>query len=765
MKIRHVLVSALLMSASCSFAAVAGSDSVEMNRFIDDLMSRMTLREKLGQLNLLNSGAVTTGASGQSTDFAQKIISGECGAIINARGVESIRELQDLAVKKTRLGIPLLFGLDVVHGYKTIFPIPLALSCSWDLAAIEEVARVSAREASADGIAWTYSPMVDISRDPRWGRVAEGAGEDPYLGARVAKAWVRGYQGRSLADKHNIMACVKHFALYGASEAGRDYNTVDMSRPMMYNFYFPPYKAGAEAGAGSFMSSFNTIDFVPATANRWLLTDVLRDQWGFNGFVVTDYTAIMEMQAHGLGDLEECSVRALRAGVDLDMIAEGFTGTLEQALRQGKISEEDIDTACRRMLRAKYELGLFKDPYLRIDPKRAATDIFTRESRDKARKIAAETFVLLKNENSILPLQPGTRIAVVGPYANSHTNLEGTWAVASDGTRYPTIYEAFGEIAGKDNVRYAMGSRVTDNPRMAPVTASFDRECPTTLTDRELLDQAVETARWADVIVAAVGETGDFSGESGSMVSIELQPLQQRLLKALKATGKPIVMLNFAGRPTILAWENENLDAILNVWFGGSEMAGAITDVVFGKTSPSGKTTMTFPRALGQIPIYYNHLNTGRPMADDNDPAFTRYLSNYIDVPNAPLFPFGYGLSYTTFEYSDFALSADEMTPDGSVTATVTVTNTGTRDADEVVQLYIRDLAATSSRPVKELKGFSRISLKAGESRQISFPITAEELSYYNYDLDYVCEPGLFHVTVGPNSRDTLAPLQLRLLD
>ena len=762
MKLKYLIPVLGMLAAACSPSSRQTDN--EMNEFVDDLLGKMTVEEKLGQLNLLAGGEINTGAA-KSTDVGRQIAGGNCGAVLNVKGVHTLRELQDIAVNETRLGIPLMFGMDVIHGYQTIFPIPLALSCSWDMEAIEKSARLAAREAASDGIDWTYSPMVDISRDPRWGRVAEGAGEDPYLGSCVARAMVRGYQGESLADTASVMACVKHFALYGASEAGRDYNTVDMSRQQMYNYYLPPYRAGAEAGAGSFMTSFNVIDFVPATANKWLINDVLRGEWGFDGFVVTDYTAIREMEAHGMGDLAQCSARALKAGTDMDMVSEGFSGTLAKALENGQVSQSEIDNAVRRVLEAKYKLGLFANPYLRLDTARAARTIRTPEMKAEARRITAETFVLLKNSNRTLPLKKSAKIALVGPYAASKSNLQGTWCVAADWHGYATLLDAFRNVTGEANVRYAPGCRVTDMPRMEWASETVETETGTRNADESrLLAEAVEAARWADVVVAAVGETDEFSGESNCMVNISLPEIQQRMLKALKATGKPVVMLNFAGRPTLLGWENENLDAILNVWFGGSEMADAITDVVFGDVAPSGKTTFSFPRAVGQIPVYYNHLNTGRPNYDEAGP-YHKYVSNYLDCLNTPLYPFGYGLSYTEFSYDDFKLSAPTMTPDGSVEASCTVINTGDCDGTEIVQLYIRDLVASSSRPVKELKDFRRITLKKGESRTVTFTITPDKLKFYNYDLDYVLEPGMFHVSVGTNSRDTLEPIELNVTD
>lgn len=726
-------------------------DEGNMDKFVTELMSKMTLQEKLGQLNLPVTGNITTGQA-KSSDVAGKISRGEVGGLFNLKGVKAIREMQELAVEKSRLGIPLLFGMDVIHGYETVFPIPLALSCTWDMEAVEKSARIAAIESSADGICWTFSPMVDICRDARWGRVSEGNGEDPYLGSEIAKAMVRGYQGKDMSSNTEIMSCVKHFALYGAIEAGRDYNTVDMSRNRMYNEFFPPYKAAAEEGAGSFMSSFNEVDGVPATANRWLMTDVLRNQWGFDGFVVTDYTAIYEMTDHGIGDLQEVSARALKAGTDMDMVSDGFIGTLEKSLKEGKVTMEDIDRACRRMLEAKYKLGLFKDPYKYCDLKRPAKDIFNKEHRKVAREIATKSFVLLKNENNMLPLKKKGNIALIGPLANTRTNMPGTWSVAATPDRYSTLLEGLkNAVEGKANVLYAQGSNLMYDAEYQTRATMFGREIPRK-DDKELLQEAIEVAKKSDVIVAALGESSEMSGESSSRSELRMPDAQHDLLKALLATGKPVILLHFSGRPTVMTWENENVPAILNVWFGGSESADAICDVLFGDVVPSGKLTATFPQNEGQIPLYYNHKNTGRPLAEGR--WFEKFRSNYIDVSNDPLYPFGYGLSYTTFSYSDMKLSNSKMDANGNITASIVVKNTGNYDADEVVQLYIRDVVGSITRPVKELKGFKRIHLKKGESQVVEFTITPEMLKFYDYDLNYVCEPGDFDVMIGPNSKD-----------
>lgn len=723
----------------------------EMDKFITELMSRMTLHEKIGQLNLPVTGDIVTGQA-KSSDVAGKIRKGEVGGLFNLKGVNKIREVQKLAVENSRLGIPLLFGMDVIHGYETVFPIPLALSCSWDLDAIEQSARIAAIESSADGICWTFSPMVDISKDARWGRVSEGNGEDPFLGSAIARAMIRGYQGKDMSADNEIMACVKHFALYGAPEGGRDYNTVDMSRNRMYNEYFPPYKAAVEAGAGSVMTSFNEVDGVPATANYWLMTDVLRRQWGFNGFVVTDFTAISEMVEHGIGDLQEVSARALKAGTDMDMVADGFMGTLEKSLKEGKVTEADIDKACRRILEAKYKLGLFANPYKYCDAKRATNEIYTPEHRAVARRIAAETFVLLKNESNLLPLQRKGNIALIGPLANTRANMPGTWSVAAASDKYSTLLEGFKKAVGeKANVLYAQGSNLMYDAEYQARATMFGRELPRG-NDKELLEEALKIAAQSDVIVAALGESSEMSGECSSRSQLDMPDAQRHLLEALLKTGKPVVLVLFSGRPVVLTWEQEHVPAILNVWFGGSEAADAIADVVFGDVSPSGKLTTTFPQNVGQLPMAYNAKNTGRPLQQGK--WFEKFRSNYLDVSNDPLYPFGYGLSYTTFEYSDISLSSTQMNIDGALTASVTITNTGNYDADEIVQLYIRDVVGSITRPVKELKGFERIHLKKGESKQITFTITPDLLKFYNYDLQYVCEPGEFHVMIGPNSRD-----------
>lgn len=742
----------ILFFATGLLTASAQKSPQDMDRFIDALMKKMTTEEKIGQLNLPVTGEITTGQA-KSSDIAGKIKKGEVGGLFNLKGVERIREVQRQAVEESRLGIPLLFGMDVIHGYETIFPIPLGLSCTWDMKAIEESARIAAVEASADGISWTFSPMVDVSRDPRWGRVSEGNGEDPFLGAAIARAMIRGYQGKDMSRNDEIMACVKHFALYGASEAGRDYNTVDMSRQRMFNEYMLPYQAAVEAGVGSVMASFNEVDGVPATGSKWLMTDVLRKQWGFDGFVVTDYTGINEMIDHGMGDQQTVAALALNAGVDMDMVSDAFSGTLKKSVEEGKVSAAAIDAACRRILEAKYKLGLFDNPYKYCDVNRSKKQIFTKEHRAIARKTASESFVLLKNEG-VLPLSKKGTIAVVGPLANTRSNMPGTWSVAAVLDNAPSLVEGLREVVGdRAKVVTAKGSNLIGDADYEKRATMFGRELHRdNRTDRELLDEALKVAAGADVIVAALGESSEMSGESSSRTNLEMPDVQRALLQELLKTGKPVVLVLFTGRPLVLTWEEEHVPAILNVWFGGSEAAYAISDVLFGDVNPSGKLTATFPQNVGQIPLFYNHKNTGRPLQEGR--WFEKFRSNYLDVSNEPLYPFGYGLSYTTFAYSDIHLSSTEMSADGELTATVTVTNTGSRDGAEVVQLYIRDLVGSVTRPVKELKGFEKIFLKAGESRKVSFSITPELLKFYNYDLQFVCEPGDFDVMIGGNSRD-----------
>lgn len=748
----------LAFALACGLTATAQQpNNGAMKQFIDALMKKMTLEEKLGQLNLPGAGDITTGQASNS-DIGKKIKNGQVGGLFNIKSVEKIRAVQKVAVEETRLKIPLLFGMDVIHGYETVFPIPLGLSCSWDMNAIERSARIAAQEASADGICWTFSPMVDIARDPRWGRIAEGSGEDPYLGSQIAKAMVKGYQGNDLSKNNTIMSCVKHYALYGAAEAGRDYNTTDMSHVRMYNDYFPPYKAAVDAGCGTVMASFNEVDGIPATANKWLMTDVLRNQWGFKGFVVTDYTGINEMIDHGLGDLPTVSSLALKAGIDMDMVGEGFLLTLKKSLAEGKVKLQDIDAACRRILEAKYKLGLFADPYRYCDEQRAKTEIYTAANRNEARKIAANSFVLLKNHGNILPLKKTGTIALVGPMADNKENMPGTWSVAAKFENAISILAGLQQVVGNNvKINYAKGSNLVADSALEDRAGMFGKSLRRDNRSAEaMIQEALEASKDADVIVAALGESAEMSGESSSRSDIHLPSVQQDLLKALLKTGKPVVLVLLTGRPLAIKWENDHVPAILNVWFGGSEAGLAIADVLFGAVNPSGKLTTTWPQNEGQIPMYYAHKNTGRPLPEGQ--WFQKFRSNYLDVSNDPVYPFGYGLSYTQFTYSPIALSSKSLKGNQTLTASVTVTNSGLYDGEEVVQLYIRDLVGSNARPVKELKGFQKIALKAGASKQVQFNITTADLKYYiqqqgNGSISYDWESGDFDIMIGTSSQ------------
>jgi beta-glucosidase len=750
---KRFLTAALFIAAMMQSAQAQLTNETKMKLFIDALMKKMTLSEKIGQLNLPGSGDIVTGQAG-NTDIAKKIREGKVGGLFNIKTVAKIKEVQRIAVEQSRLKIPLIFGMDVIHGYETVFPIPLGLSCSWDMQLIEQTARIAAIEASADGICWTFSPMTDLSRDPRWGRVAEGNGEDPYLGGQIGAAMVRGYQGKNLADKRTILSCVKHFALYGAVEAGRDYNTTDMSRYRMYNEYFLPYKAAIDEGAGSVMASFNEVDGIPATANRWLMTDVLRRQWGFKGFVVTDYTGIMEMTEHGLGNAQTVARLAMNAGIDMDMVSEHFLTTLQESVKQGTVTIAQIDAACRRILEAKYKLGLFEDPYRYCDENRAKTEIFTPAHRKIARETAAQTFVLLKNQNNILPLKKSGTIALVGPLADNKENMPGTWAVAARFAEAIPVLQGIKDVAGGQvTILHARGSNLDADSVFEERAGMFGKSLRRDSRSAEaMIQEAVEIANKSDVVVAVLGESAEMSGESSSRTSIEIPKVQQDLLKALLKTGKPVVLVLFTGRPLAIKWESEQVPAILNVWFGGSEAGHAIADVLFGNVNPSGKLTTTWPQNIGQVPLFYNYKNTGRPLAEGK--WFEKFKTNYLDVNNDPVYPFGYGLSYTSFSYSNLKISSASLKGNQTLTASVTVTNTGTYTGKEIVQLYIRDLVGTVTRPVKELKGFQKIELKPGESKTVNFAVTVNDLKFYNYNLKYDWEPGEFEIMVGPNSRD-----------
>jgi beta-glucosidase len=741
-----------LLQAQSPTPVPAAAPDPKMDKFINDLMQKMTLDEKIGQLNLITVGFDVTGPV-VSKDVDANIRKGNVGAVLNTFTPKAARKLQEMAMKESRLHIPLIFGYDVIHGHRTIFPIALGLASSWDLTAIERSARIAAEEASADGINWVYSPMVDIARDPRWGRISEGSGEDPYLGSQIARVMVRGYQGDDLTKNNTVMACVKHFALYGAAEAGRDYNTTDMSMVRMYNEYLPPYKAAIDAGAGSMMSSFNDINGVPATGNKWLMTELLRNQWGFQGFVATDYTAINEMTAHGMGNDAQVSALALNAGIDQDMVGEIFLKNLAQNLKDGTVTQEQIDVACRRILEAKWKLGLFQDPYRYANEKRAKNTLMKKEFVADARDIARKSMVLLKNSNNALPLKKTGTIALIGPLATRQRDMIGSWSGAGDWKQAISLEQGIKNAVGSAvKVVTAQGANFTDDQQMIDRLNAHGGELNVDKRSSEaMIQEAVQLAQGADVIVAAVGESQGMTGEAASRADIGLPGQQLELLKALKKTGKPLVIVLMSGRPMTLTWEDENADAILETWFAGTQAGNAIADVLFGAYNPSGKITATFPRSVGQVPIYYNHKNTGRPYAGDK---LDKYKSRYMDVPNDPLYPFGYGLSYTTFQYGKPELSTASLSPSGTLDVKVTVQNTGNYDGEEVAQLYIRDMVGSISRPVKELKGFQKVMLKKGESRTLTFRLTPEDLKFYNADLKFAAEPGDFQVFVGGNSRD-----------
>lgn len=764
-----VLIASVLLSASFSaqelvWKPVQSFQTSDYNNkkkvFVDQLLAKMTLDEKIGQLNLPTSGDFTTGQA-QSSDIGKKVEQGLVGGLFNIKGADKIKAVQKVAVEKSRLKIPMIFGMDVIHGYETTFPIPLGLASSFDMNLVQKSAQIAAREAASDGISWTFSPMVDISREPRWGRVSEGSGEDPYLGSEVAKAMVYGYQGKNLADKNTILACVKHFALYGASEGGRDYNTVDMSHVRMFNEYFPPYKAAVDAGVGSAMASFNEVDGIPATGNKWLMTDVLRNQWKFQGFVVTDYTGINEMIEHGMGDLQQVSALALKAGIDMDMVGEGFLKTLKKSLDEGKVSQADIDRATRLVLEAKYDLGLFDDPYKYGDAKWAAKEVFSAENRKEARNIAAKSMVLLKNDKQILPLQKSAKVAVIGPLVNNTLNMTGTWSVAAKNDRAVNLIQGIQNALGKNaKVTSAKGANVDYSEKLETIYAAHGK-----LTDRDnrskevLLKEAVDVANQADVVVLAIGESAEMSGESSSRTRIDVPQSQVDLLKEIKKTGKPIVVVLLTGRPLDLSEIKDIPDAILNAWYPGSEAGNAIADVLYGAVNPSAKLPMTFPRNVGQIPLYYNHKNTGRPLNPEKVEKceYERFRSNYMDECNTPLYPFGFGLSFTKFDYSDVSISNKNPKGNQTIQASVTLKNTGNFDGAEVVQLYIRDWVGSITRPVKELKGFQKIDLKKGESKKVTFNISPEDLKFYNSSLNYDWEAGDFEIMIGTNSEEVKA--------
>lgn len=748
---KRLLLTLLLSSAILFSAGKRSSTGNGMDSFINDLLSKMTLEEKIGQLNLVSVGFDVTGPI-VSKDVEAKIQRGEVGGVFNTFTPNAVRKLQEMAITKSRMKIPLLFGYDVIHGHRTIFPMPIAMSCSWDMDAIEQSARIAAEEASADGLNWVFSPMVDIGRDPRWGRVAEGSGEDPYLGSLIAKTMVKGYQGDDLSEGNTVLACVKHFALYGAGEAGRDYNTVDMSERTMFQFYLPPYKAAIDAGAGSVMTSFNEINGVPATGNQWLMNDLLRKQWGFDGLVVTDYTALNELIPHGVGDESGVVELSMNASVDMDMVGELYLNHLKKLVSDKKISQDQIDAACKRILESKYKLGLFEDPFRYINDEHAKQTMMRKSFTDASRDMARKSMVLLKNEKGTLPLKKSGSIALIGPLAKNQRDLIGNWSGAGDWHKAVSVEQGIKNVAGNSvTISYARGCNITDDPQLIERLNAHGGNLEIDKRPFEkMVEEAVAVAKKSDIIVAVVGESQGMSGEAASRSDITLPGRQLDLLKELRKTGKSLVIVLMNGRPLAIKWEKENADAILETWFAGTEAGNAIADVLFGVYNPSGKLTMTFPQNVGQVPLYYNHKNTGRPFAgEQND----KYKSRYLDVSNDPLFPFGFGLSYTTFRYDEISLSQHELRPGSEINVVVKVTNTGKIDGEEVVQLYIRDMIGSVTRPVKELKDFKKIFLRAGESQSVTFSISEEDLRFYDIDMNYLSEPGDFKVFVGGNSQ------------
>ncbi|MBX2889399.1 MAG: glycoside hydrolase family 3 C-terminal domain-containing protein [Saprospiraceae bacterium] len=713
--------------------------SAATERRANDLLAKMTLDEKIGQLTLYTTDWGSTGPTIRE-GYKNDIRSGACGNLFNSHTVGFVRELQRVAVEETRLKIPLLFGFDVIHGYKTIFPIPLGEAASWDLEAIEKSARVASAEASAAGLNWTFAPMVDISRDPRWGRVMEGAGEDPCLGSRIAEARVRGIQGKKIGDTDAMLACVKHFAGYGAPIAGRDYNTVDMSERYFREFYLPPYEAAVRAGAATVMTSFNDYDGVPATGNNYLLTDILRKEWGFRGFVVTDYTSINEMVNHGVtADDKAAGELALNAGVDMDMQGAVYQRFLKKSVQEGKVKMADVDEAVRRVLRLKFELGLFEDPYKFCDETRQTTTLLSPEHRAAARDVSRKSIVLLKNENNVLPLNKSQKIALIGPLADNKSELIGNWNGAGNANDCVSLQE------GIANLRLA--------------NLAFARGCEVEGTDKSGFAEALRIAQNADVVVVAVGEKAMMSGEAASRADITLPGVQEELVLELVKAGKPVIVILMNGRPLAIPKIAESAAAILETWWLGTEAGNAIADVLFGDYNPSGKLPMTFPRSVGQVPIFYNEKSTGRPF-DPN----SKWTSKYIDEENSPLYPFGFGLSYTTFSYGEPKVDKAVFKKGENLQITVSLKNSGSRAGEEVVQLYVRDLVASATRPVKELKGFQKIMLKAGESREVKFTLTEQDFSFYRRDMTFGAEPGEFDIMVGGNSVD-LKKVRVRMAD
>lgn len=726
---KKILLSLVLAGLGINISAQKSIDQK-----VTELMAKMTLEEKIGQLNQYNDDITATGPITKDADKAGQVRAGKLGSILNAVGTKNTKNWQDQAMQ-SRLKIPLLFGQDVIHGFRTTFPIPLGETATWDMNLIEKSARIAATEASAYGIHWTFAPMVDIGRDPRWGRVMEGAGEDTYLGTLVGKARVKGFQGNGLGNKDAVMACAKHFAAYGAAVGGRDYNSVDMSLRQLHETYLPPFKAVSDIGVATFMNSFNDINGIPATGNKYIQRDLLKGAWNFQGFVVSDWGSIGEMIPHGFAkDNKDAALKAIIAGSDMDMESRSYTNHLAELVKEGKVDIQLVDDAVRRILTKKYELGLFDDPYRFINEKREKEQANNPEHRKFAREIGAKSIVLLKNENQLLPLSPTTKkVAIIGPFAKATVENHGFWSIAfpDDSQRIVTQFDGIkAQLDKNSELLYAKGCNANDN-------------------DKSLFAEAVETAKKADVVIMTLGEGHAMSGEAKSRSNIHFSGVQEDLLKEIAKTGKPIILMINAGRPLVFDWASENIPTIVYTWWLGTEAGNSIADVLFGKINPGGKLPMTFPRTEGQIPIYYNHYNTGRPAKNNTD---RNYVSAYIDLDNDPAYAFGFGLSYTTFQYSDVNVSATQLKGNQTLTASVTLTNSGNYDGEEVVQLYIRDLVGKVVRPVKELKGFQKIFLKKGESKTVSFNITPEDLKFYDDELNFDWESGEFDIMIGTNS-------------
>jgi len=730
------LVVIICLSLFCTAVYTQGIKSNKTtDMMLDSLIQKMTLEEKIGQLTQYAWHRTMTGPGGKKIDIVKQISEGKVGSILNLSGAESTYEIQKIAVEQSRLGIPLIFGLDVIHGYKTIFPIPLGEAASWDMNAIEKSARIAASEAAAAGIHWTFAPMVDIARDPRWGRIMEGAGEDPYLGTCIAAARVQGFQGNDLSARNTILACAKHYAAYGAAIAGRDYNTVDISRQTLREIYLPPFKAAVDAGAGSVMTSFNELNGIPATGSDFLINETLKKKWNFDGFVVSDWNAIREMIAHGFADdAYEAALYAMLAGVDMDMMGLVYSTELSNLINNNMIPESLIDEAVKRILRTKVSLGLFRDPYKYCSTKRENELMLHPEHCEAALDIARKSIVLLKNENNILPLNKNIEsIAVIGPLADNRDDLIGSWSARGEGNDVISILAGIkNKVSSKIKILYSKGCNINDD-------------------DKSMFRKAVKTAEKAEIIIAAVGESKDMSGEAASRAYLDLPGVQEELLRELHKTGKPVIVILANGRPLVLTWMSEHIPAILETWLAGTQTGHAVADVLFGDYNPSGKLPVSFPYAVGQVPVYYNHKSTGRPIVQN-----TRYCSKYLDIPNKPLYPFGYGLSYTTFAYSNLQLNTHELLVNDTLHVSVNIKNTGKTAGEEVVQLYIRDVVASLTRPVKELKRFRKIMLNPGEIKKVSFILCREDLGFYNQNMKYIIEPGEFKLFAGTNSENTL---------